>query len=305
MRRPWRGADDPASQRHPTVKARRLASRVLPPFVADVLRRNARSRVTSSDAEWNYLPSGWPPMDEGGWDVESVAATQLDRWPAFVETVAKSGPLGQSNEADAGTRPDYPVHNTLMAFGYVLARAAHGCDRISLLDWGGGIGHYCVYTRALMPDVALDYHCRELPRLARAGRSVLPEATFHDSDESALARRYDVVMASSSLQYSRDWRRVLANLAGIAAPYLYVTRMPFVDHAPSFVVVQRPHRHGYLTEYPGWFINRGEFLTEAAELGLRLEREFLVDERPFVPGAPEQAAYRGFLFTAASGSVTA
>jgi hypothetical protein len=62
------------------------------------------------------------------------------------------------------------------------------------------------------------------------------------------------------------------------------------------VVVQRPHACGYHTEYLGWFLNRDEFLSAAAGCGLGLRREFLIDERPPVPGAPEQAEYRGFLF---------
>lgn len=34
-----------------------------------------------------------------------------------------------------------------------------------MLDWGGGLGAYYVYSRALLPDLELDYHCRELPLL--------------------------------------------------------------------------------------------------------------------------------------------
>jgi putative methyltransferase (TIGR04325 family) len=174
-----------------------------------------------------------------------------------------------------------------------------------MLDWGGGIGHYAIYARALLPEVALDYHCRDLPRFAAAAKDVLPEAAFHDADETALARTYDLVLASSSLHYSRDWRAALAKLAAVAAPYLYVTRQPFVETAASFVVVQRPYRYGYMTEYPGWFLNRAEFLGETRALGLQLLREFLIAERPVVRGAPEQADYRGFLFAAPSGRGTA
>jgi len=167
-----------------------------------------------------------------------------------------------------------------------------------MLDWGGGIGHYYAYGRALLPEGALDYHCRDLPLLVDGGRSILPDAVFHSTDETALSRRYDLVMASSSLQYSRDWRGTLAKLASVAGGYLFVTRQPFVAAGPSFVVVQRPSRHGYLTEYPGWFLNRDEFLAEARGLGFGLLREFLIDEQPMVPKAPAQADYRGFLFAA-------
>lgn len=292
--------DDRSSAR----RFRRLAVRWLPPVITDALRLAAAARKQAGP-EWEYLHDGWPEADSTfrGWDVDSVVATQVSRWPSFVRSVAAPRPFGSSNEAEASANGDYGVHNTVMSFAYVLARAARERERVSILDWGGGIGHYCVYARSLLPEVELDYHCRELARLASAGRQVLPDQTFHDSDETALARRYDLVLASSSLQYSEDWRRVLAGLARVASPYLYVTRTPFISDAPSFVVVQRPHRHGYLTEYAGWFLNRHEFLSECAGLGLRLEREFLIDERPYVEGAPEQAGYRGFLLRTTSGSV--
>ena len=226
--------------------------------------------------------------------------TQLARWPAFVRSVEGSAPFGLSNEAAGPGESDYQIHNTVMSFGYVLARAARGRGQLAMLDWGGGLGHYAVLARALLPEIELDYHCRDLPLLTRGGRDVLPEATFHDTDDSAFARSYDLVLASSSLHYAQDWRGLLARLVSVTGDYLYVTRQPFVPTAPSFVVVQRAHRNGYLTEYPGWFLNRNEFLDVARTLGLELRREFLIAERPVVPRAPEAADYRGFLFAAPS-----
>jgi putative methyltransferase (TIGR04325 family) len=249
--------------------------------------------------DWEYLPGGWPDESKHlrGWDSESVASTQLSRWAAFVDSANGADPFGRSHES-AVADLDYALHNTVMSFAYVLARAAYKRDRLSVLDWGGGIGHYYVYARALMPDLVLDYTCFDLPSLAEGGRSVLPQVSFPTSEEAALSRRYDLVVASSSLQYSQDWRAKLAGLANVCDGYVYVTRQPFVQHAPSFVVVQHPYRHGYATEYPGWFLNEGEFLGFAVELGLTLVREFLIQERPPVPNAPEQADYRGFLFVA-------
>ena len=148
------------------------------------------------------------------------------------------------------------------------------------------------------PQLKVDYHCRELPILAHHGPTKVPTGHFYDDDAPALARSYDLVMASGSLQYLRDWRDYLAKLASVAGEYLYVTRLPIVDHAESFVVLQRPHRRGYKTEYPGWFLNRSEFLEATAALRLTLLREFLVWEVAEVKGAPEQAGYRGFLFSA-------
>jgi putative methyltransferase (TIGR04325 family) len=278
--------------------ARSIARNLLPPIVTKVVGLAARIGRRSDPPDWQYLPGGWPDEQSlGGWSNDTVVSTQLARWPEFLESAQAPRPFGLSHEA-AGGDLDYAVHNTVMSFAYVLARAAHDRGRLSMLDWGGGIGHYYVYAHALMAELELDYCCYDLPTLVAGGRTVLPQVTFQDSEEAALSRRYDLVVASSSLQYARDWRTKLTRLAGVCDDYLYVTRQPFVQRVPSFVVVQRPYRHGYQTEYPGWFLNEAEFLGFASEIGLTLVREFLIEERPFVPGAPEQADYRGFLFVA-------
>ena len=88
----------------------------------------------------------------------------------------------------------------------------------------------------------------------------------------------------------------MRHLSGLTRSFLYVTRVPIVQQSPSFVVIQRPYACGYKTEYPGWFFNCTEMLTCAEQIGLQLVREFLIEERPHVHNAPEQAGYRGFLF---------
>ena len=271
---------------------------MLPPIVARPIRGALERGGWLGGVEWEYRPRGWPDSDPRirGWNDESVVTTQLARWPQFIRSVGGTAPFRLSNEAASPREGDYGFHNTVVTFGYVLTRAALGHTRLSVLDWGGGIGHYCIYARALVPEVQLEYHCRDLPLLAAGGRQVLPDATFHDSDETIIARTYDLVVASGSLHFSRDWRATLATLASVTGKYLYVTRQPLVKTAPSFVVVQRADRHAYFTKYAGWFLNRTEFLTSARSLGLELVREFLIAERPVVARAPEQADYRGFLF---------
>jgi putative methyltransferase (TIGR04325 family) len=181
-----------------------------------------------------------------------------------------------------------------MTFGYVAARAAHD-GTLSILDWGGGPGHYFVLARALLPDVVQDYHSRDLPRLAALGRELLPDATFHD-DDGCLARTYDLVIASDSLQYSPDVPAMLARLASASAPWLYVAQLPTVHASPSFVVLQRPAAYGYNTEYLGWVVNRGELLDVAAAAGLVLEREFLAPGTIDAARALEPAHLHSFLF---------
>ena len=152
--------------------ARRIARQLLPPIVAEPLRRTLLRHRAGE--EWQYRPRGWPMDDPQihGWDAESVAETQLARWPAFVRSVEAVGPLGLSNEAEGPAEGDYATHNTIMSFGYVLGRAAHGRARLSMLDWGGGIGHYCVYARALLPEVERRKIDAAVSPISRWNRSV-------------------------------------------------------------------------------------------------------------------------------------
>lgn len=241
--------------------------------------------------EWRYAGRDWP---EGlpGWDVAAAAERAAGRFGAFTASLSGTGPLGLNPEADTPGAADYAAHNTVMCFAHALALAAGGSGSLAVLDWGGGLGHYHLLARSLYPDLALDWTVRELPAWCEHGARLQPALRF-TSGRQCLGGEYGLVMASSSLQYSRDWRSDLAGLAGAARPWLFITRTPFVIRAASFVVVQSPADG---VSYPGWFFNRAEVLDECRRLGFDLVREYLIDERPMVKGAPEQADYRGFLW---------
>jgi putative methyltransferase (TIGR04325 family) len=168
-----------------------------------------------------------------------------------------------------------------------------GRGQLSVLDWGGGFGHYNALARSVLPATAFEWHVKETPAVCARGREVNPHVIYHD-DDSCLRGRYDFVIASSSLQYEQDWRLLLDQLAGAAEDFLYVARAPIAVQAPSFVVIQRPYVHGYDTEYLGWVLNRDELL---AACPLHLTREFLLDARFSAEGAPENPVeHRSFLF---------
>jgi putative methyltransferase (TIGR04325 family) len=302
---------------NPRVKA--VLKQVLPPVVVEAakfVRDRALARQRGHDdesvsppmskrgsgaaaerPEWEAVPDSeavWTAHQ--GWSHQSIADTQRKKWPAFLASIEGTRPFGWSHEAPPGVPLDVSAHNTIITFGHVLGRAATARTRIGILDWGGGVGHYYSYARRLRPDLELDYVVKDLGPLCEVGREVLPEVTFMTDETEALSRNYDLVFASSSLQYSRDLYGVLGRLCDAAAGWLMVTRSPFVDRHDDFVVVQRPHRYGYLTEYPAWFINRHRFIAAVEARGFGLDREFMLGERPYVANAPEQCLYRGFLF---------
>jgi putative methyltransferase (TIGR04325 family) len=231
-----------------------------------------RLKHANTPPEWEYLPKGWAYAqrhpDNQAWNDPSILEVYRRKWPVFERLVAGSGPLGIAHESDLTTDSDLLSHNLVLTFGYVLGLAAQGRSAVSMLDWGGGIGHYCLLARALLPGVALEYHCKDMPLLASAGMELLPEGHFY-SDESCLNRYYDLVMASTSLHYSQAWQATLAGLSGATGRYLYLASTPIVLDAPSFVFVQRPRSFGYRTEYLAWCLNRQDLLAGVEGLGLR------------------------------------
>ena len=249
--------------------------------------------------EYERVSGGWAHGETTpgvkGWNVEGVLETYKRKWPRFAAMTEGTAPLGLAHESNLANGEDIGSHNTIMCFAYVLARVARRSDSLSMLDWGGGIGHYLLLARALLPDVTVEYHCKDLPLLARHGARLLPDQCFY-TDDSCLKRTYDLVMASSSMHYTERWQDVLAGLARSARKFLYVTRLPTVRRAPSFVFVQRTYDCGYNTEYLGWCLNFDDFLGEAEKSGLVLVREFALAEQPTIAGTDEQCQYRGFLF---------
>ncbi|HYF06883.1 MAG TPA: methyltransferase, TIGR04325 family, partial [Acetobacteraceae bacterium] len=270
----------------------------LPPAVAPVAHPPATGQATPP--EWEHVPEGWRADDPRrlGWNHPSVAETQRRKWPGFLETLQGTRPLGIYHEAARIGSEDPAAHNFVLAFAYVLARAAAGRNAVSVLDWGGGIGHYAAIARAVLPEVRLDYTVLDLPDLCATGRELLPDVRFVSDAGAWSSRRYDLVFASGALQYADDWRAVLNAFAAASARWVFLSRTPFVEEAPGFVVVQRPHSAGgYRTEYLSRVFNRPELLAAAAEADLELEREFLmVGERVAAVGAPAPFEYRGFLF---------
>ena len=293
----------------PTTRIVLAAKAVTPAPVWAVLKR-LRGREESPPPpgpepqlpEWEYVPEGWA-REAGGWDVAAIAAAYRAKWPEFVAATEGPGPLGVDHEVPAGTpvrRDDLGMQAAVLAFGYALALAEGGRGRVSILDWGGGPGHYAVLARTLLPGVEVEYHSRDLPVLTALGRELEPGDAFHD-DDACLDRTYDLVLSSSSLQYAPDWRAALTRLAGATGRYALVTRLPVARTAPSFVVLQRAHAYGYDTEYLGWAINVEELLETARAAGLELVRELLVPAWLTAEGAPETpTGHAGFLFSRAA-----
>ena len=279
------------------MSVKEIAKRHLSPFMLHCVKQ-AYHRVRYGGAEWEFCPQGWTPTDSKikGWNVGAIARTQQAKWPAFLQAIKGTDPLTIAHEAPTPREDNFQAHHLLMAYAYVLTLAALKKDKITLLDWGGGIGHYCVMSHRILPELHIEYHCKDVPALCQVGREVLPDGKFFEQDDDIAPRRYDLVLASGSLQCSEDWKEVIRLLTRSANQYLFVTRLPVVRRCRSFVVRQRAYAYGYESEYLSWIFNREEVIDSIVSEDCELVREFIFDEHPWIRRAPEQAQTRGFLF---------
>jgi putative methyltransferase (TIGR04325 family) len=272
---------------------KRLAGLFIPPIVIKGawFVKNILFKTTLE-----YAPEGWQTQLNNsrnkGWNVDSVIDTEKIKWATFCRNLEDAGPLGFSHEHTDLTEIRNPnFHNVHISYAYVLALAAHKKDRISVLDWGGALGHYYQVGKAVLPKVDIDFHVKEVPMMVQAGRMLNPDVSWYD-DESCLDRGYDLIMITGSLPYIQDWADLLQRISNSVKEYLYVARLPIVEHGPSFIAIQRIYKSQMLHQQ----LNQTEFLDVVKETGLTLIREFVVGDRPYIKGAPEQCEIRGWLF---------
>lgn len=287
--------------RRVNVNARDLITLFIPPIVRSAIQAIYIILKGRRAIEWEYMPEGWATIDSDpaikGWNVSTILDQYKSKWPQFLNSLDENRPFGVSPEAVDQSQFDLTAHNIMMIYGYALALASRQKDTITMLDWGGGIGHYYLISKTLIPNLNIKYYCKDMSILAEHGQTLFPEAYFYDN-ESCLNQKYDFVLASGSLQYSRDWKNTLSCLAASTSGFFLLTNIPTVLHTSSFVFVQRPYQYGYNTEYLGWCLNRRELLECAEAAGMTLIREMIIGNRPPIYKAPEQNEYRGFLFSA-------
>lgn len=280
---------------------KKIAKQLLPPFAVGWLREIAR-RSSFRKRFLEVVPEGWPAnpslSKSEGWNSAGIVAEVERNWQTFLGNLGHPLPLGclfEDRNGQSCQARSFP-HNLHLAFAhyaYVLALAARKKNALSVLDWGGSLGHYFRIAKAVLPDVALNYHCQEVPLFAEAGKRLNPEVHWHIGP-SGLNDDYDLVMNISALQYSQDWAGILRRLARAvkAGGFLFLSSLPIVERAASFVVVSREYRCEILYQA----FNKNELLQAVASPGLRLVREFMEGAHPYVPCALEQISMRGWLF---------
>lgn len=278
-------------------KLRELGRLVLPPLLAKSL---ARLWPSTQRSVLEYAPEGWNTLSGNtgiqGWDNDSVIAAEVAKWQSFRDNLEGAGPLGFSHEhTDLSDVRNIYFHNIHITYAYVLALATRNKTALSMLDWGGGLGHYYLLGKALLPGVNIQFDCREVPMMCEAGKQLCPEIHFY-ADDDCLENSYDLVMVNGSLGYFENWKQLLGRITHTVNRYFFLTRVLTVRDSPSFVVLQHTDIYDYKSDMLTQVFNEKEILDVVASSGLRLVREFAVGDRVAIAGAPELPRDCGWLF---------
>ncbi len=284
-------------------KTRGTLRQFVPPILEPVLRSvydRIYEALTGTSNQMKYIAEGWAYVQKHselkGYNVEDWIKTCERSRQAYIEIAGQNGPLIPFGQ-DPVSEDAIVDHNRMMLLGYCLMMASRNRESLSILDWGGALGHLYFVARALLPpEIKLEFSCKDVPLVAEYGKKHALEIRFF-SDESCFERSYDLVMAHASLYYSEDWQRIFAGLVKAASGYVLISRIPFVSDVPSYVCLERLYRFDYNVEALCWVINRDSFLDEARRLGLKLVREFITGQAYKIPNAPEQPVFRGYLFS--------
>ena len=278
-----------------SMKIRAFVRSLVPPVLVKPLARLWPSRerpvLEYHSGGWNGLQNEVP-----GWNTDSVVKQEYTKWEAFRNNVNGSGPLGFSHEStDLAVTRNVDFHNIHISYAYVLALTARQLSTISVLDWGGGLGHYYVLGKAVIPGVEIKFDCRDVPLMCERGRQLCPEINFYE-DDRCLENKYDLVMINGSLGYFENWKELLPRIIATVKSHLFLTRVLTVRESPSFVALQRTDVYNYHSDMLTQVFNEKELLDVVAKSGLRLAREFVVGDGPTIVGAPEQCRDCGWLF---------
>lgn len=192
--------------------------------------------------------------------------------PGFDGPVWRERSIQAARQAAAQVQSRQPLDYALRQRNAVLpplvATMLSGQNRVSILDFGGGLGTGYFVLTATMPEAIdrLDYSIIDVDGIVEAGRQLFDGKkgpTFQS--ELPGAARFDVVHASSVVQYIDDWRSLLACLARYNARFLSLADM-FVGDFESFVTLQ----NYYGSKIRHWFLNAREFVAEVERNGYKL-----------------------------------
>lgn len=143
---------------------------------------------------------------------------------------------------------------------------------LNVLDFGGGGGyHYFIARLILDKNIKIKWKIVETSSMVNAGNEIAnDELSFYETIEAAKkdTPKFDLVLASSSLQYLSNQFEIIKELIDLESKYIFITRTPFsldepVNGTPQYSYFSSngpgPLPKGYkdyMISYPIYVLNK-------------------------------------------------
>jgi putative methyltransferase (TIGR04325 family) len=115
-------------------------------------------------------------------------------------------------------------------------------NELNVLDFGGGGGyHYFISKIILNDNVKINWHVVETSSIVENANKISNnDLRFFKTIKGATIgiNRFDLILASSSLQYCENQFLILQELINLNAKYIFITRTPFTNDKPVLNKIQ-------------------------------------------------------------------
>jgi putative methyltransferase (TIGR04325 family) len=208
-----------------------VAKWVLPPILLLPFRALRRAVDPPPPPE---APPRWYVGDYPDWAGAAAAAQGYDA--ANILEIQRAA-MRKVRDGEAVYERDSVLFDKIEYFFPTLAAllliASRNNNRLSVLDFGGALGSSYCQNRAMLAHLPeLSWHVVEQPHFVVAGRAEFQNARlrfYPTIGESWAARRPDVVLLSSVLQYLENPAGLLAEISALGPDYILVDRTPVLD----------------------------------------------------------------------------
>jgi len=197
------------------------------------------------------------------------SAKEMAKGPGFEGEVYLKRSLAAANECFDALKanksiPQFHKQRSTLLPITVAMMLSHN-DRVRILDFGGGLGiGYMTLVESIQHDLdRVDYTIVENPEVCAVGEKLIAEVAYISTLPSPVS--FDVIHASSSLQYIENWQDLLARFASLGPEYILLSDV-FAGDITTFVSLQ----NYYESRIPHWFLNLQELLDTLDKHGYSL-----------------------------------
>ena len=201
---------------------------------------------------------------------ETFQSTELEATgPGFEGDIYLNRSLIVANECLDALKLCKPIpefhkqRNTLLPV--TVAMMLENIDSVRVLDFGGGLGIGYMTLIESIPDFLnkVDYTIVENQEVCDIASKLLEDVNF--TSTLPVSSSYDLIHASSSLQYIEHWQDVLVKFTLFNPKYILLSDV-FAGNIKPFVTLQ----NYYESRIPHWFLNLQEVLDVLKEHGYHL-----------------------------------